>query len=313
MLRATTACTFSTSQLPKVIWTWCALYSLTWKRASRHNGMHFFDISTSKSGLNVVCFVRFGLEICFAPQRRAIFISHLTTWLGRPSCYATLLPVLLHFHTYVHATLLPVLFHFHTYVLTTLLPLLFHFHTYVHATLLPLLLHFHTYVHATLLPVLFLHTFMLSGCHFSSTSIHGSGSGSDVGKTQLATTWGGSRQLLLWRAKSEEKQWRPPSQKMGVQDWKKKNADAIRWNSPKMMVFVGWNNKSKTLTSTTSWNVGSINNPAGVGEHQNITNVPRDPLFFWGLGMNRNCWVDSQCCSGRCSRVTRRCRPVGGN
>ena len=29
VLRATTACTFSTSQLPKVVRTWCALYTLT--------------------------------------------------------------------------------------------------------------------------------------------------------------------------------------------------------------------------------------------------------------------------------------------
>ena len=42
MLRATTACTFSTSQLPKVVRTWCVLYILTWKCASRHNGVHFF-------------------------------------------------------------------------------------------------------------------------------------------------------------------------------------------------------------------------------------------------------------------------------
>ena len=49
MLRATTACTFSTSQLPKVVRSWCVLYILTWKCASRHNGVHFFNISTSKS------------------------------------------------------------------------------------------------------------------------------------------------------------------------------------------------------------------------------------------------------------------------
>ena len=61
VLRATTACTFSTSQLPKVLWTWC--------------------------------FARFYLEMCFAPQRRALF-RHLnfqkwsengvfcTFWLG---------------------------------------------------------------------------------------------------------------------------------------------------------------------------------------------------------------------------------------
>ena len=42
VLRATTACTFSTSELPKAVRTRCALYILTWKCASRHNGVHFF-------------------------------------------------------------------------------------------------------------------------------------------------------------------------------------------------------------------------------------------------------------------------------
>ena len=42
VLRATTACTFSTSQLPKVVRQWCVLYILTWKCASRHNGVQFF-------------------------------------------------------------------------------------------------------------------------------------------------------------------------------------------------------------------------------------------------------------------------------
>ena len=73
VLRATTACTFSTSQLPKVVRHWCVLYILTWKYASRHNGVHFFDIATSKSGPTLVCFVHFDLEMCFAPQRRALF------------------------------------------------------------------------------------------------------------------------------------------------------------------------------------------------------------------------------------------------
>ena len=73
VLRATTACTFSTSQLPKVVRGWCVLYILTWKCASRHNGVHFFDISTSKSGPRMVCFVHFDLQMCFAPQRRALF------------------------------------------------------------------------------------------------------------------------------------------------------------------------------------------------------------------------------------------------
>ena len=42
VVRATTACTFSTSHLPKVVWQWCVLYILTWKCASRHNGVQFF-------------------------------------------------------------------------------------------------------------------------------------------------------------------------------------------------------------------------------------------------------------------------------
>ena len=73
VLRATTACTFPTSQPPKVVRAWCVLYILTSKCASRHNGVHFFDISTSKSGPNVRCFVHFDLERCFAPQWCALF------------------------------------------------------------------------------------------------------------------------------------------------------------------------------------------------------------------------------------------------
>ena len=73
VLRATTACTFSTSEPPKVARTCGVLYILTWKCASRHNGVHFFDIATSKSGPTMVCFVHFDLEMCFAPQRRALF------------------------------------------------------------------------------------------------------------------------------------------------------------------------------------------------------------------------------------------------
>ena len=114
VLRAETACIFATWQLPKVVREWCVLYILTWKCASRHNGVHFFDIWTSKSGLyplsflhfwlenvlrasschsgvhffdiltsksrpDVVCFVHFDLEMCFAPQRRAI----LNLWSGQ--------------------------------------------------------------------------------------------------------------------------------------------------------------------------------------------------------------------------------------
>ena len=93
VLRATTAYTFSTSQLPKAVRSWGVLYILTSKCASRHNGVHFFDISTCKSGPKLRYFVHFDFEMCFAPQRRALF-RHLnfqkwseagvfcTFWLG---------------------------------------------------------------------------------------------------------------------------------------------------------------------------------------------------------------------------------------
>ena len=42
MLCATTACAFSTSQLPKVVRTFSVLYILTSKCASRRNGVQFF-------------------------------------------------------------------------------------------------------------------------------------------------------------------------------------------------------------------------------------------------------------------------------
>ena len=82
VLRATTACTFSTSQLLKVVRSWCVLYILTSKCASRHNGVHFFDIATSKSAPKLRCFIHFDLEMCFAPQLRAIF--HLSSSLLAP-------------------------------------------------------------------------------------------------------------------------------------------------------------------------------------------------------------------------------------
>ena len=53
--------------------SWCVLYILTSKCASRHNSVHFFDIATSKSGLKLVCFIHFDIEMCFAPHRRALF------------------------------------------------------------------------------------------------------------------------------------------------------------------------------------------------------------------------------------------------
>ena len=77
MLRATTACTFSRSELPKVVRTPSVFNILTSKCASRHNGVHFFHISTSKSRPRLRCFVHFDFEMCFAPQRRAEYLRML--------------------------------------------------------------------------------------------------------------------------------------------------------------------------------------------------------------------------------------------
>ena len=95
----------TTSEPPKVVRTPSVLYIFTSKCASRHNGVHFFDISTAKSGPHLVCvctfslrnvlhattactfstsqlpkvvrtwcvFVHFRFDMCFAPQRRALF------------------------------------------------------------------------------------------------------------------------------------------------------------------------------------------------------------------------------------------------
>ena len=81
MLRATTACTFSTSQLPKVVRTWCALYILTSKCAARHNGVHFFDIATSESGPTMVCFAHLTWKCASRHNGVQLFISHLASWL----------------------------------------------------------------------------------------------------------------------------------------------------------------------------------------------------------------------------------------
>ena len=65
--------TFSTSEPPKVVRDRQFFTLLTWNCASRQNGVHFFDLSTSKSARTLMCFVHFAFEMCFAPQRRALF------------------------------------------------------------------------------------------------------------------------------------------------------------------------------------------------------------------------------------------------
>ena len=73
VLRATAACHFSGSWLAKWLRSWGVLYILTYKCASRHSGVRVFPIATSKMAPTMRCFVHFDLQMCFAPQRRAIF------------------------------------------------------------------------------------------------------------------------------------------------------------------------------------------------------------------------------------------------
>ena len=59
---ATAACNFSTSEAQKVLRNWCVLYIFTSECASRHSGVQFFDIRTSKSGPKHAVFCTFSLQ-----------------------------------------------------------------------------------------------------------------------------------------------------------------------------------------------------------------------------------------------------------
>ena len=73
VLRATAACHFWTSELPKWLRECGVLRILTCKCASRHSGVPLLNIATSKMAPTMRRFVHFHLQMCFAPQRRAIF------------------------------------------------------------------------------------------------------------------------------------------------------------------------------------------------------------------------------------------------
>ena len=66
----------TTSERPKCLRDPQFLTLLTSKCASRHNAVHFFDISTSKSAPRPPVFNTFYFQMCFAPQRSALF-QHL--------------------------------------------------------------------------------------------------------------------------------------------------------------------------------------------------------------------------------------------
>ena len=65
--------TQNASERPKVLRPVSFLHVLTSTCTSRHNGVHFFDMSTAKSALRMVCFVHFDFEMRFAPQRHTLF------------------------------------------------------------------------------------------------------------------------------------------------------------------------------------------------------------------------------------------------
>ena len=79
MLRATTACTFSTSEPPKVVRDRQFLTLLTWKCASRHNGVHFFDIAKV---VREWCVLYILTSKCASRHNGVhFFMSHLASWL----------------------------------------------------------------------------------------------------------------------------------------------------------------------------------------------------------------------------------------
>ena len=80
VLRATTACTFSTSQLPKVVREWCVLYILTCICASRHNGVQFFISHLATWAPAALA------SLLFDPSQPQI--------IGKTQCFATFLPFL---------------------------------------------------------------------------------------------------------------------------------------------------------------------------------------------------------------------------
>ena len=96
---------FSTSQLPKVVRTWCALYIFTSKCASRHNGVQLPKV------VREWCVLYILTSKCASRHNGVqFFISHLASWLrtrrfseptfrppqiiGKTQCFATFLPFL---------------------------------------------------------------------------------------------------------------------------------------------------------------------------------------------------------------------------
>ena len=139
-LRATTECTFSTSELPKVVWdphvvlniltwkcasrhalrvvrTWCVLYILIWKFALRNNSVQFLFLlwpdGSAPAALASLLFHPPHLEIIRKTQCFATFLTFHEPvssffWLFLPSTllYSTLLSSTLLYSTLLSSTLL---------------------------------------------------------------------------------------------------------------------------------------------------------------------------------------------------------------
>ena len=71
VLRATTACTFSTSQLPKRPGVFCTFWLRNVLCAT--TACTFSTSQLPKVGPDLVCFAHSNFEMCFAPQRCALF------------------------------------------------------------------------------------------------------------------------------------------------------------------------------------------------------------------------------------------------
>ena len=76
---------FLTSQLPKVLQTWCVLYVLTSKCASRHRREHFLNCSTSKNAFRTSGIFRILTSQCASGTVARIFA------LPAPAALASLL------------------------------------------------------------------------------------------------------------------------------------------------------------------------------------------------------------------------------
>ena len=82
MCFATTACIFSTSQLPNMLPCWCILYMFTSTCASCHNSVHFSTSQLPKV-LQTWCALHMLTWKCASRHKGVTcFISHVAKWLG---------------------------------------------------------------------------------------------------------------------------------------------------------------------------------------------------------------------------------------